>query len=57
MCAAALAPTAAAVQPPLAVAAVAATAYPCIVGDAACYCKWRGALGYFADNDPTVVCK
>ena len=33
------------------------TAYPCAVGDALCYCKWRGTLGYYADNDPAVGCK
>ena len=40
-----------------AAAAAAATAYPCAIGDAACYCAWRGALGFFADNDPAVACK
>lgn len=38
-------------------AAAVSTAYPCSVGDAACYCAWRGTLGYYADNDPTVGCK
>lgn len=33
------------------------TVYPCMIADASCYCKWRGVLGYFADNDPTVGCK
>eukprot|EP00887_Chlorella_sp_A99_P003179 scaffold9.g3179.t1 len=33
------------------------TAYPCAVGDAPCFCKWKNAVGYFADNDPTVACK
>ena len=47
---------------PTAAAAVAAapspsSAYPCVVGDAACFCKWKGTLGYFADNDPAVACK
>ncbi len=47
---------------PTAAAAVAAapspsSAYPCVVGDAACFCKWKGTLGYFSDNDPAVACK
>ena len=37
-------------------AAAASSVYPCTVGDAACYCQWRGRLGYFADNDPAVDC-
>ena len=40
-----------------AAAAVLSSAYPCAVGDATCFCKWKGALGYFADNDPAVGCK
>jgi hypothetical protein len=35
---------------------VPATAYPCNVGDATCYCQNRQAVGFFADNDPTVGC-
>lgn len=31
-------------------------AYPCKVGDAACFCQWKGGLGYFADNDVTSAC-
>ena len=36
--------------------AVASGAYPCTVGNAACYCQYRNAVGFFADNDPAVAC-
>ena len=48
---------AAAVGGVLAAAVATSTAYPCTVGDATCYCTWRAAIGYFADNDPAVACK
>ena len=50
-------PTAAAAAVGTAAAAALSSAYPCAVGDAACFCKWKGALGYFADNDPAVACR
>lgn len=52
--------TAGAARPTVAAAAAAAavsSAHPCTVGDATCFCKWKGVLGYFADTDPTVACK
>lgn len=59
-CATNTATAAAAARPTVAAAAAAAaasSAYPCTVGDATCFCKWKGVLGYFADNEPTVACK
>ena len=29
-------------------------AYPCSVGDATCFCKWKAAVGYFAGERPRV---
>lgn len=31
-------------------------AYPCNVGDSACFCRWKGTLGFFADNDADTAC-
>jgi hypothetical protein len=60
MCSAAPRATQPAAGTVLAAAAAAApvpsTAYPCNVGDATCYCQNRQAVGYFADNNPTVGC-
>ena len=41
----------------LAAAVATSTAYPCAIGNATCYCTWRAAPGYFADNDSAVACK
>lgn len=65
MCAAASPPTSGGAQAVTATtsggarvaAAAIAAAYPCSVGDATCFCVWKGQIGYFADNDPSVGCR